>query len=229
MDLKVEFEIYFGIVYMCWVIYGVFSVVNSYFQCLDKGNEFVVIYNGIIINYKDLRKFLESKGYEFELEIDIEIIVKLIKYVFDNREIEDIMFLMLVERVIQQLEGVFVLVFKSVYYLGEVVVIWRGSFLFIGVWSKYKFFIEQIFILYRMCILENVKNICKIWMKRLDSFVCLYVVGDKVVEFFFVFDVSVIIEYINWVIFLEDDDIVVVVDGKFFIYWVKCLVSDDLF
>lgn len=47
--------------------------------------------------------FQESKGYEFESETDTETIAKLIKYVFDNREIEDITFSTLVERVIQQL------------------------------------------------------------------------------------------------------------------------------
>lgn len=47
--------------------------------------------------------FQESKGYEFESETDTETIAKLIKYVFDNRETEDITFSTLVERVIQQL------------------------------------------------------------------------------------------------------------------------------
>ena len=47
--------------------------------------------------------FQESKGYEFESETDTETIAKLIKYVFDNREVEDITFSTLVERVVQQL------------------------------------------------------------------------------------------------------------------------------
>lgn len=36
--------------------------------------------------------------------------------------------------------------------------------------------------------LENVKNICKTRMKRLDSSACLHAVGDKAVEFFFASD-----------------------------------------
>lgn len=35
---------------------------------------------------------------------------------------------------------------------------------------------------------ENVKNICKTRMKRLDSSTCLHAVGDKAVEFFFASD-----------------------------------------
>lgn len=36
--------------------------------------------------------------------------------------------------------------------------------------------------------IENVKNIHKTRMKRLDSSTCLHAVGDKAVEFFFASD-----------------------------------------
>uniref|UniRef100_A0A8C0QEX5 glutamine--fructose-6-phosphate transaminase (isomerizing) n=2 Tax=Canis lupus familiaris TaxID=9615 RepID=A0A8C0QEX5_CANLF len=227
MDLKMEFETHFGIAHTRWATHGVPNAVNSHPQRSDKGNEFVVIHNGIITNYKDLRKFLESKGYEFESETDTETIAKLIKYVFDNRETEDITFSTLVERVIQQLEGAFALVFKSIHYPGEAVATRRGSPLLIGVRSKYKLSTEQIPILYRTRNFENVKNICKTRMKRLDSSTCLHAVGDKAVEFFFASDASAIIEHTNRVIFLEDDDIAAVADGKLSIHRVKRSASDD--
>ena len=104
---------------------------------------------------------------------------------FDNRETEDITFSTLVERVIQQLEGAFALVFKSIHYPGEAVATRRGSPLLIGVRSKYKLSTEQIPVLYRTRNIENVKNICKTRMKRLDSLTCLHAVGDNAVEFFF--------------------------------------------
>lgn len=44
-----------------------------------------------------------NKGYEFESETDTEVIPKLIKYVYDNRESDSVSFSTLVERVIQQL------------------------------------------------------------------------------------------------------------------------------
>lgn len=44
-----------------------------------------------------------TKGYEFESETDTEVIPKLIKYVYDNRESDNVTFSTLVERVIQQL------------------------------------------------------------------------------------------------------------------------------
>ena len=52
-------------------------------------------------------------------------------------------------RVIQQLEGAFALVFKSIHYPGEAVATRRGSPLLIGVRSKYKLSTEQIPVLYR--------------------------------------------------------------------------------
>ena len=64
----------------------------------------------------------------------------------------------------------------------------RGSPLLIGVRSKYKLSTEQIPVLYRTRTIENVKNICKTRMKRLDSLTCLHAVGDNAVEFFFASD-----------------------------------------
>lgn len=59
--------------------------------------------------------FQESKGYEFESETDTETIAKLIKYVFDNRETEDITFSTLVERVIQQLVSYECCLYKHIF------------------------------------------------------------------------------------------------------------------
>lgn len=49
----------------------------------------------------------ESKGYEFESETDTETIAKLVKYMYDNRESDDITFATLVEQVTKQLVNTF--------------------------------------------------------------------------------------------------------------------------
>ena len=65
--------------------------------------EFVVIHNGIITNYKDIKTFLQTKGFRFESDTDTEVIAKLIKYIYDSQGNKDISFRELVESVILQL------------------------------------------------------------------------------------------------------------------------------
>ncbi|XP_075063501.1 glutamine--fructose-6-phosphate aminotransferase [isomerizing] 1 isoform X1 [Mixophyes fleayi] len=240
MDLDIEFEIHLGIAHTRWATHGEPSPTNSHPQRSDKNNEFIVIHNGIITNYKDLKKFLESKGYEFESETDTETIAKLVKYMFDNRENNDISFATLVERVIQQLEGAFALVFKSVHFPGQAVGTRRGSPLLMGVWSEHKLSTDHIPILYRSVSqsmdypLEGLSIVMDKGLEkkggctlpRVDSTTCLFPVEEKAVEYYFASDASAVIEHTNRVIYLEDDDVAAVVDGRLSIHRIKRSAGD---
>uniref|UniRef100_A0A8C6XH16 glutamine--fructose-6-phosphate transaminase (isomerizing) n=1 Tax=Naja naja TaxID=35670 RepID=A0A8C6XH16_NAJNA len=210
IDLDIEFDVHLGIAHTRWATHGEPNPVNSHPQRSDKNNEFIVIHNGIITNYKDLKKFLESKGYEFESETDTETIAKLVKYMYDNCESDDISFTTLVERVIQQLEGAFALVFKSIHYPGQAVGTRRGSPLLIGVRSEHKLSTDHIPILYRTG----------------KSTTCLFPVEEKAVEYYFASDASAVIEHTNRVIFLEDDDVAAVVEGRLSIHRIKRTAGD---
>ncbi|XP_056274548.1 glutamine--fructose-6-phosphate aminotransferase [isomerizing] 1 [Pseudoliparis swirei] len=223
IELDVEFDVHLGIAHTRWATHGAPSPVNSHPHRSDKNNEFIVIHNGIITNYKDLRKFLEIKGYEFESETDTESIAKLVKYMFDNRENDDISFATLVERVTQQLEGSFALVFKSVHYPGEAVGTRRGSPLLMGVRSEHKLSTDHIPVLYRSCAKE--KNGCSP-LPRFDQDTCLFPVDEKAVEYYFASDASAVIEHTNQVIFLEDDDVAAVVEGRLSIHRMKRTTAD---
>uniref|UniRef100_A0A8C1U448 glutamine--fructose-6-phosphate transaminase (isomerizing) n=2 Tax=Cyprinus carpio TaxID=7962 RepID=A0A8C1U448_CYPCA len=232
VDLDVEFDVHLGIAHTRWATHGVPSPVNSHPQRSDKNNEFIVIHNGIITNYKDLKKFLESKGYEFESETDTETIAKLVKYIYDNRESDDITFTTLVEQVTQQLEGAFALVLKSVHYPGEAVGSRRGGPLLIGVRSDHKLSTDHIPILYLInnviCVFDIAgkdKKSCNT-LPRMDEDTCLFPVDEKAVEYYFASDASAVIEHTNRVIFLEDDDIAAVRDGRLSIHRIKRTAGD---
>ncbi|KAK2827073.1 hypothetical protein Q7C36_017999 [Tachysurus vachellii] len=225
IDLEMELDTHFGIAHTRWATHGEPSPVNSHPHRSDKNNEFVVIHNGIITNYKELKKYLMSKGYEFESETDTEVIPKLIKYLYDNRESDNVSFSTLVERVIQQLEGAFALVFKSVHFPGEAVVTRRGSPLLIGIRSQYKLSTEQIPIQYYGGS-RNVQN--KNFINKVDKSNALHSVNDRMaVEFYFASDASAIIEHTNKVIYLEDDDIAAVAEGKLSLHRMNRSAGED--
>ncbi|KAK5910304.1 hypothetical protein CesoFtcFv8_004150 [Champsocephalus esox] len=223
IEMDVEFDVHLGIAHTRWATHGAPSPVNSHPHRSDKTNEFIVVHNGIITNYKDLRKFLESKGYEFESETDTESIAKLVKYMFDNRENNDISFATLVERVTQQLEGAFALVFKSVHYPGEAVGTRRGSPLLMGVRCDHKLSSDHIPVVYRSTTKD--KKGCTA-VPRSDRDSCLFPVDEKSVEYYFASDASAVIEHTNRVIFLEDDDVAAVVEGRLSIHRIKRTAGD---
>uniref|UniRef100_A0A7N8YF38 glutamine--fructose-6-phosphate transaminase (isomerizing) n=1 Tax=Mastacembelus armatus TaxID=205130 RepID=A0A7N8YF38_9TELE len=219
LDLDEKLCTHIGLAHTRWATHGEPSALNSHPHRSDKHNEFVVIHNGIITNYKELKKYLITKGYDFESETDTEVIPKLIKYVYDNRE-SDITFSTLVERVIQQLEGAFALVFKSRHFPGEAVSTRRGSPLLIGVRSEHELSTEHIPVQYKN------GELCPSLSATLSD--CSNTMGDdKAVEYYFASDASAIIEHTNKVLYLEDDDIAVVTGGELSIHRMSRQAGED--
>lgn len=52
-------------------------------QVSDDEHDFVIVHNGTITNYKELKNFLTKEGFVFYSETDTEVIAKLCKYVYD--------------------------------------------------------------------------------------------------------------------------------------------------
>ncbi|XP_062249850.1 glutamine--fructose-6-phosphate aminotransferase [isomerizing] 2 [Platichthys flesus] len=227
LDLEAKLYTHFGIAHTRWATHGEPSAVNCHPHRSDKENEFVVIHNGIITNYKELKEYLIAKGYEFESETDTEVIPKLIKYVYDNRENDNVTFSTLVERVIPQLEGAFALVFKSRHFPGDAVSTRRGSPLLIGVRSEHELSTEDIPVQYnngppKEVVQERNSHNRPDCSDPIDS------EGDvRAVEYYFASDASAIIEHTNKVLYLEDNDIAAVTEGKLSIHRLNRQAGDD--
>ncbi|XP_071106425.1 glutamine--fructose-6-phosphate aminotransferase [isomerizing] 2-like isoform X2 [Haliotis cracherodii] len=248
VNFEKPYNVHVGIAHTRWATHGEPSTRNSHPQRSDPDNEFVIVHNGIITNYKDIKSFLEHKGMKFESETDTEVIVKLVKHLWETHKTSKITFRELVEVAIQQLEGAFALAMTSTHFPGEIVTTRRGSPLLIGVKSRAKLTTDHIPILYskgfkdltsteggsaRACGYEDQPNESDHRgfvgsAHRNEDQTEFHPVGpNKEVEYFFASDASAIIEHTNQVIFMEDDDVAAVQNGSLSIHRISRSIDDS--
>uniref|UniRef100_A0A0K8UP88 glutamine--fructose-6-phosphate transaminase (isomerizing) n=1 Tax=Bactrocera latifrons TaxID=174628 RepID=A0A0K8UP88_BACLA len=216
-----------GIAHTRWATHGPPSETNSHPQSSDIDNSFVVVHNGIITNYKDIKKLLEKRGYVFESETDTEVIAKLIHHLW--RQHPTYSFRELVEQAILQLEGAFAIACKSKHFPGECVASRRGTPLLVGIKSKTRLSIDQIPIFYAKKQRAHGKTLpAEVSLPpRYDDTPAEYQpLEGKEVEYFFASDASAIIEHTDRVIYLEDDDVAAVRDGALSIHRLKKCLDD---
>ncbi|XP_046753172.1 glutamine--fructose-6-phosphate aminotransferase [isomerizing] 2-like isoform X1 [Diprion similis] len=228
-----------GIAHTRWATHGVPSEVNSHPQRSDIDHSFVVVHNGIVTNYKEVKTLLQHRGYCFESETDTEVIAKLVHHLWTQHP--NYSFRELVEQVIQQLEGAFALCFKSKHFPGECVATRRGSPLLVGIKTKTRLATDHVPILYGKDDFPlkakegdttpqdhrpHGRGSDLPIIPRSDSTSEFQPLEDKEVEYFFASDASAVIEHTNRVIFLEDDDVAAVKDGALCIHRLRRLMDD---
>ncbi|XP_011188143.1 glutamine--fructose-6-phosphate aminotransferase [isomerizing] 1 isoform X4 [Zeugodacus cucurbitae] len=209
-----------GIAHTRWATHGVPCETNSHPQRSDDENSFVVVHNGIVTNYKDVKTFLEKRGYVFESDTDTEVIAKLVHHLWKKHP--GYSFRELVEQVIQQLEGAFAIAIKSKHFPGECVASRRGSPLLVGIKTKTRLSTDHIPILYGK---DTEAAKAKV-LPRTESTSEFMPLEEKEVEYFFASDASAVIEHTNRVIYLEDDDVAAVRDGTLSIHRLKKCLDD---
>lgn len=229
LDFDGSTDCHVGIAHTRWATHGVPSEVNSHPQRSDANNSFLVVHNGIVTNYKEVKVFLQKKGYHFESDTDTEIIAKLVHHLYQQNP--NCSFRELVEQVIQQLEGAFALCFKSKHFPGECVATRRGSPLLVGIKTKTRLATDHVPILYSKdepSLTQDAESqnpdhrphgrADLPLLPRSDSTAEFQPLEDKEVEYFFASDASAVIEHTNRVIFLEDDDVAAVKEGSLSIH-----------
>jgi glucosamine--fructose-6-phosphate aminotransferase (isomerizing) len=148
---------------------------------------------------------------------------------YDEREDETMTFRELVERVIQQLEGAYALVFMSTHYPGEAVATRRGSPLLVGVKSSKHVVTDHIPVLYSsdkgqpIAPDKAIANPSPLLLQRVDSTLNISIEDKELleVEYFFASDASAVIEHTKRVIFLEDNDVAAVSGGNLTVHRVQ--------
>lgn len=76
-----------GIAHTRWATHGEPSSVNAHPHYSESKN-LAIIHNGIIENYADLKKKLQSKGISFRSDTDTEVLVQLIEYIQNKKNLD---------------------------------------------------------------------------------------------------------------------------------------------
>lgn len=107
LDMNKKFLYHASMAHTRWATHGPPSTVNCHPHRSDPKNEFVVVHNGIITNYKELKTVLEKKGYAFESQTDTEAVAKLAKYIYDAQKgSKALSFTSLVKAVVKELASI---------------------------------------------------------------------------------------------------------------------------
>lgn len=128
-EKNVEADSFCGIGHTRWATHGEPSVKNAHPHFSPSG-EIAVVHNGMIENYRSLKKLLENQGYTFKSETDTEILAVLIEEFQKNLpslELNEVVKLALAEVV-----GAYAIAVISKKIPGMIIAAKKGSPLIIG-------------------------------------------------------------------------------------------------
>lgn len=112
-----------GIGHTRWATHGVPAEHNAH-PHVSMNGEFVVVHNGIVENYLELREELMADGFEFRSETDTEVIVQLVQRIADQgvTDITEI-----VRQAVTRLKGAHAIVVMSIHQPDRMVTVRIGN------------------------------------------------------------------------------------------------------
>lgn len=235
LDRDQVFDNHVGIAHTRWATHGQPEFLNCHPHRSDPTGEFLVVHNGIITNYRELKTLLLSKGYVFESETDTEVIAKLFKHVYDAnvKSGNYVDFNELTKQVLYELEGSYGLLVKSTHFPGEACGTRKGSPLLVGVKTERKLKVDFVDIefpenqdLYPESPLAVTAGESNLRTSQSRAFFAEDGIPSPV-EFFFSSDPASVIKHTRKVLFLEDDDIAHVYDGELHIHRAKKSIAGE--
>lgn len=124
-----------GIGHTRWATHGEPSDINSH----PHGNKRVtIVHNGIIENYRQIKEFLTSEGYNFVSETDTETVAKLLDYYYTDDPIETI------TKVISEIKGSYALGILFRDFPDRIYAVRKDSPLIVGVGENENFIASDV-------------------------------------------------------------------------------------
>jgi glucosamine--fructose-6-phosphate aminotransferase (isomerizing) len=121
---------YIGIGHNRWATHGVKNDTNAH-PHLSCDTKFVIVHNGIIENYNEIKQKLIKEGFIFNSQTDTEVIVNLLQYNYDSME-EGTNMTYIIKQTIEELRGTYGLLIQSLYEPNKLYCVRNGSPLLIG-------------------------------------------------------------------------------------------------
>jgi glucosamine--fructose-6-phosphate aminotransferase (isomerizing) len=122
-------DIYIGIGHNRWATHGVKNDTNAHPHLSGDAN-FVIVHNGIIENYNEIKQKLIKEGFVFNSQTDTEVIVNLLQYNYNNLASTNI--IDIIKLTIEELRGTYGLLIQSLYEPNKLYCVRNGSPLLIG-------------------------------------------------------------------------------------------------
>ena len=121
---------YIGIGHNRWATHGVKNDINAH-PHLSFDENFVIVHNGIIENYNEIKQKLLKENIVFKSQTDTEVIVNLLQYNY-NKNLEGTDMIYIIKQTIEELRGTYGLLIQSLYEPNKLYCVRNGSPLLIG-------------------------------------------------------------------------------------------------